>query len=115
MAGFGSDGLAMLECVADELQSLRLLPQGHGGFAGSPGQIQGVEEDGGGLEVFRHQFVDPENPVGGGSARMHDALGNSLMIEVGDPFPQEEILEQGGAAFPGFERVLGTPIFTKNG
>jgi len=40
------------------------------------------------------------------AARMHDALGNRLVIEVGDLPAQDEILQQGRATGSGLERVV---------
>ena len=37
---------------------------------------------------------------------MHDALGDALVIEVRDLLAQDEVLEQGGPAQPGLERML---------
>ena len=38
----------------------------------------------------------------GGPAGVHHPLGDALVIEVGDLFPQVEVLEQGRPAVPGF-------------
>ena len=40
------------------------------------------------------------------AARVHDALGNALVVEVRDLLAQDEILEQRRAAEPGLQRVL---------
>jgi hypothetical protein len=38
---------------------------------------------------------------------MNDALGNALVIEVGDLFPEVEVLQQGRPALAGLQRVVG--------
>ena len=40
------------------------------------------------------------------SARVDDALGNSLVVEVRDLFTQNEVFEEGRTAQPGLQRVL---------
>ena len=57
-------------------------------------------------------FVGFEIAVGAGAASMHDAFGNTLMIEVGDFLAKNEILEQRRAAKAGFQRVLVVPTGT---
>ena len=37
---------------------------------------------------------------------MHDALGNAFVIEVGDLFPKDEILQQCRTTVAGLERIL---------
>jgi hypothetical protein len=44
--------------------------------------------------------------VGGCSTGMHHALGNPLMVEVGDLFPQIEIFQQCWPARTGLQPVL---------
>src|SRR5690606_17297809 len=39
-------------------------------------------------------------------ARMHDALGNPLVVEMRDLFAEDEVLEQGGTTHADLERVL---------
>ena len=51
-----------------------------------------------GLADRRRGAVGLEHPVRGGAAGVHDALGNSLVVEVGDLLPEVEVLEQGRAA-----------------
>ena len=41
-----------------------------------------------------------------GAARMHDALGDALMVEMGDLLAQDEIFEQARAALAALERIL---------
>ena len=48
-----------------------------------------------------------EDAVRGGAARVHDALGDALMVEVGDLLPQVEILEKRRTPVAGLERVVG--------
>ena len=59
-----------------------------------------------GLGVPRHRLVDLEVAVGGRAARMHHALGNPLVIEVGDLLAEDEVLEQRRPALAGLQRVL---------
>ncbi len=40
------------------------------------------------------------------TARMHNPLGDPLVIEVRDFFAQDEIFKQGGSAPAAFQRVL---------
>jgi hypothetical protein len=42
----------------------------------------------------------------GTPARMHDAFGNALMIEMGDLLAKNEIFQQGGTAWRGAQRIL---------
>ena len=43
----------------------------------------------------------------GRAAGVHRALGDTLVVEVGDLFPQVVILQQRRPATPGFQRVVG--------
>jgi hypothetical protein len=52
------------------------------------------------------RFVALEEAVGARAPGMHDALGNALMVEVRDLFPEDEIFQQRGSAQAGLERVL---------
>ena len=47
-----------------------------------------------------------EVAVGRRSARVHDPLGNALVVEVGDLLAEDEVLEQRRPTQPRFERVL---------
>jgi hypothetical protein len=47
-----------------------------------------------------------EIAVRGAAARVDDALGNSLVIEVRDLLAEVEILEKRGSALPGLQGVL---------
>ena len=51
--------------------------------------------------------VADEDAVGAGAAGVHHALGDALMVEVGDLLPQVVVLQQGRAALPGLQRVVG--------
>ena len=61
----------------------------------------GLERSGAG--EGRHRLVGLEEAVGRGAARVHDALGDALVIEVRDLLAQDEIFEQRWAAQPGFQ------------
>ena len=52
------------------------------------------------------RLVALEVAVRGRAARMHDALGNALVIEMRDLLAQDEIFQQRGTAQPGLQRVL---------
>ena len=52
------------------------------------------------------RLVALEVAVRGRAARVHDALGDALVIEVRDLLAEDEVLEQRRAAQPGLERVL---------
>ena len=41
-----------------------------------------------------------------GSARVYDALGDALMVEVGDLLAEDEVFEEGRAAQARLQRVL---------
>ena len=47
-----------------------------------------------------------EHAVRGGSAGVHDPLGDALVVEVRELLPEDEVLEEGGTAESGLERVL---------
>src|SRR5450830_1583674 len=47
-----------------------------------------------------------EVTVGGRSARMHDTLGDTLMVEMRELFTQNKIFHQGGAAQASLQRIL---------
>src|SRR5690606_25607397 len=47
-----------------------------------------------------------EETMGPGAAGMHDALGDALMVEVGDLLAENEVLEQRRSADPRLERGL---------
>ena len=55
---------------------------------------------------LRHRLVDLEGAVRRRTARMDDALGDALVVEMGNLLAQDEIFEQGGAARPRLEGVL---------
>jgi hypothetical protein len=40
------------------------------------------------------------------SARVDDALGNALMIEMGDLLPEGKIFQERRTSIPGFQRIL---------
>ena len=44
--------------------------------------------------------------MGAGAARVHDALRDALVVEVGDLLAEVEVLEQRRAALAGLQRVL---------
>jgi hypothetical protein len=51
-------------------------------------------------------LVGLEVAVGAGAAGVHDALGDALVVEVGDLLAEDEVFEQGRAAQAGLQRVL---------
>ncbi|MGY4515198.1 hypothetical protein ACVWWW_000766 [Lysobacter sp. HA18] len=64
-----------------------------------------------GLERRGHRDVGDrlvrfEETVRARTARMHDAFGNALVVEVRDLLAQDEVLEQRGTAQAGLQRVL---------
>ena len=56
--------------------------------------------------ILVERLVALEVAVRGGAARVHDALGNALVIEVRDLFAQDEVFEQRRAAQARLQRVL---------
>ena len=56
--------------------------------------------------VAGQRLVDLEVAVGGRAPGVHHALGDALVIEVGDLLPEDEVLEERRAAGPGLQRVL---------
>ena len=52
------------------------------------------------------RLVDPKVAVRGGAAGVHDALGNALVVEVGDLLAEDEVFEKRRAASARLERVL---------
>ena len=59
-----------------------------------------------GLCQPRHRFCRLEISMRTGAARVHDALRNPFMVEMGDLFAQDEVFEQRRAAGTALERVL---------
>jgi hypothetical protein len=59
-----------------------------------------------GLRQVGQVLVDLKYPVRCGAACVHDALGDVLMIEVGDFFAEMKILHKRRAAASGLERIL---------
>jgi hypothetical protein len=59
-----------------------------------------------GHRVGRHGLVDLEVAVGAGAAGVDDALGDTLVVEVGDLLAQDEVFEEGGAAVADLQRLL---------
>ncbi len=51
-------------------------------------------------------FVRLEIAMGGGATRVYDALRDTLMVEMGDFLPQDEVFQQGRAAGAGAQGVL---------
>ena len=58
------------------------------------------------LGQLRQRLVDLEEAVGAGAAGMDDALGDALVVEVGDLLAKMEVLEQRRPAVAGLEGVL---------
>ena len=56
--------------------------------------------------MLRQRLVALEVAVRAGAARVHDALGNALVIEVRDLLAQDEVFEQRRAAQARLQRVL---------
>ncbi len=52
-----------------------------------------------GLQI-RERLVALEEAMGAGAAGVHDALGDALVIEVRNFFPQDEVFEERRAAQP---------------
>ena len=48
-----------------------------------------------------------EDAVRGGAAGVDDALGDALVVEVGDLLAEVEVLQQGRPALAGLQRVIG--------
>jgi hypothetical protein len=67
--------------------------------------LAGLGEDGSPREL-RERLVALEVAVCARPTRVHDALGNPLVVEVGDLLAQDEVFEQRGPTRAGFERVL---------
>ena len=58
------------------------------------------------LGELGERFRRLEIAMRAGAARMHDALGDALMVEMGDLLAQDEIFEQARAALAALERIL---------
>lgn len=56
--------------------------------------------------VLAQRLGQLEVAVRSATARMHDALGNALVIEVGDLLAQDEVFQQRRPAWGGAQRVL---------
>lgn len=69
------------------------------------GAPPGIVEEAG-ARVPGHRFVDPEEPVGAGAARVNDALRDPLVIEVGDLLAEMEVFQQGRPPHARAQRVL---------
>ncbi|MCW0414557.1 hypothetical protein NB689_000311 [Xanthomonas sacchari] len=79
---------------------------GDGGEAGEHRRLHsdlGEQRGGGVLGQRLGQF---EVAMCGAAARVHDAFGNALVIEVGDLFAQDEVFQQRRPARGGAQRVL---------
>ena len=92
---------------------------GHGGEAREHrGAFSGFAQKGR-RGVFLQRLGQFEVPVRTAAARMHDALGNALVIEVGDLLAEDEILEQGRSLVEGTQRILVVddrdPLFRRQG
>ena len=59
-----------------------------------------------GLGELGERFRRLEIAVRAGAARMHDTLGDALMVEMRDLLAQDEIFEQARAALAALERIL---------
>ena len=55
---------------------------------------------------MRNRIGHLEITVCARSARVNDALWNSLVIEMGDLLPEGEIFQERRTAAPGFQRIL---------
>ena len=112
------------DVVADEVEGALVGVELHGeppgvahGVRGSPGPEHGGEPDEhGGLDLGGEEAgaahragrpVADEEPVGPRAARVDHPLGDALVVEVGDLLAQVVVLQQGRAARPGLERVVG--------
>ena len=72
--------------------------EGRRPFAGALEQV--------GAGVFRQRLVVLEEAMRAVASRMHDALGNPLVVEMEDLLAEMKILDQGRAARTDLERVL---------
>ena len=54
-----------------------------------------------------HRLVHLEVAVRAGAARVHDALGDALVVEVGDLLTEVEVLHERRPALAGLERIVG--------
>jgi hypothetical protein len=61
--------------------------------------LRGVVEEGGAGETAE-RLVDLEEAMGGRSVRVHNPLGNPLVIEVGDFLAQDEVFQEGRPTRP---------------
>ena len=59
-----------------------------------------------GLGQVGQILIDLKHAVRGSAARVDDALGNALVIEMGDLFAKMEVLHQRRAAYAGLQGVL---------
>ena len=55
---------------------------------------------------LRHRLIRLEKPMRSGAACVDDALGNTLVIEVGDFLAEDEVFEKRGASAARAQRVL---------
>jgi hypothetical protein len=112
------------DVVADEVEDAVLGVELDGEAAGVAGGVGGAARAGDGGEADEHggllaglaeelggaelgeRLVDLEVAVGGGAAGVHGSFGDPLVVEVGDLFAEDEVLEQGRAARAGAERVV---------
>ena len=57
--------------------------------------------------VLGHRLVHLEVAVRARAARVHDALGNALVVEVGDLLTEVEVFHERRAALASLERIVG--------
>ena len=77
----------------------------HGGEPGEHRDPALLGQEFGG-RVFGERFGQLEKTMRRTAARMHDALRNPLVVEVGDLFPEHEVFKQCRATRKGAQRVL---------
>ena len=84
----------------------RAARAGHRREAHEDGRLDGRVLQEAGRRVLGHRLVQLEEAVRAGAARMHHALRDALVVEVGDLLAEDEVLQQGRAARPRLQRVL---------
>ena len=78
---------------------------GHGGEADEHLRLLVLGEESGPADL-RGGAVAAEHAVGAGAAGVDHALGDALVVEVAELLPQVVVLQEGGAAAAGLERVV---------
>ncbi len=79
---------------------------GHGGEAHEHGRFLAGLGEGRGAGDLREVVVALEEAVGARTARMHHALGNAFVVEMGHLLAEDEVFHRGRPAQPDLQRVL---------